>query len=431
MSESFIHYLWQYQYFNKQELYTTQGESVQVIHPGYLNHHAGPDFQQARVRIGPIDWVGAVEIHIHASGWRSHRHDEDAAYNNVVLHVVWREDKPVQRHDGTHLPTLELGRRVDDDIVWRYRKLINSHEPIPCAPSLPRVPSLTVLNMLDKTLVDRLELKSTEVLRRLERNQGDWEETCYQLLARNFGFKINGDPFEQLALGLPYKFILKQGYSLEQIEALLFGQAGFLAGRQPDDEYIARLRREYTLLAAKYNLVPTQLARAQWKFLRLRPANFPTVRIAQFAALLFAEKHLFSQMLEGEDVATLKKIFSVQQSIYWRQHYLPGKPAGDAPVPAVGAGSIENILINTVTPLVAAYKRLHDEDHAVDKAMELLQVLHPEENHVVTRWTAVGMRCGSAFDSQALLALHNNFCLKRRCLDCNIGFSLLNPTRKE
>jgi hypothetical protein len=431
MSESFIHYLWQYQYYNKQELYTTQGESIQVIHPGYLNHHAGPDFQQARVRIGSIDWVGAVEIHIHASGWRSHRHDEDAAYNNVVLHVVWREDKPVQRHDGTYLPTLELGRRVDDDVVWQYRKLVNSQEPIPCAPSLPRVPSLTVLNMLDRTVVDRLELKAKDVLQRLKRNNGDWEETCYQLLARNFGFKVNHEPFEQLAQGLPYKVILKQSHSLEQVEALLFGQAGFLTGRQPDDEYLARLRREYSVLAAKYNLAPRQLARAQWRFLRLRPANFPTVRIAQFAALLFTQKHLFSQMLEREDVRALKKLFSVQQSVYWQHHYLPGKRAGDAPVPAVGLASIENIIINTVAPLVAAYRRLHDEDDAVDRAMGLLQAINPEENHIVTRWAAVGMRCGSAFDSQALLALHNNFCLKRRCLDCNIGFSLLNPTRRE
>lgn len=431
MSESFIHYLWQYQYFNKQALYTTQGEAIQVIHPGYLNHHAGPDFQQARVRIGPIDWVGAVEIHIHASGWRSHRHDEDAAYNSVVLHVVWREDKPVQRHDGTHLPTLELDRRVDDDMVWRYRKLVNSSEAIPCAPLLSRVPSLTVLNMLDRTLVDRLQIKAGDVLQRLERNNNDWEETCYQLLARNFGFKVNSEPFEQLSHGLPYKVILKQSHSLEQIEALLFGQAGFLTGRQPEDDYMGRLRREYSVLAAKYNLLPRQLARAQWRFLRLRPANFPTVRIAQLAALLFTHKHLFSQMLEGKDIRTLKELFGVQQSAYWQRHYLPGKPVGNASVPSVGLASVENIIINTVAPLVAAYRRLHDEDDAVDKAMEFLQALNPEENHIVTRWTAVGMRCGSAFDSQALLALHNNFCLKRRCLDCNIGFSLLNPTRKE
>ena len=289
MSESFIHYLWQFQYFSKHNLLTTQGEEIVVFHPGFKNTHAGPDFYQSRIKIGDLEWIGSVEIHIHSSSWEAHNHNVDEAYENVVLHVVWSDDKPVKRMDGSLIPTLELKSRVDDVLQLAYKKLVNSPEEIPCATSFGNVSEITKLSMLDRALSERLETKAEAVNQLLLQNNNDWEETVYQVLAKNFGFHVNADPFLQLAQNLPYKIIMKHSDKLIQIEALLFGHAGFLEEAR-EDEYTSTLKREYDLLSRKYSLGSGRLNKAQWKFLRLRPANFPTIRLAQFANLLFVHR---------------------------------------------------------------------------------------------------------------------------------------------
>jgi hypothetical protein len=428
MSESFLHYLWEFQYFTKIDLQTTDGERVVVFHPGHRNTHAGPDFQNARILIGDMEWVGTVEIHINASGWWEHKHDVDLAYENVVLHVVWKSDRPVKRSDGTMLPTLELKNRVDESLLLSYKRLINSPTDIPCYASFNDIAELTKISMLDKALFHRLETKAASVTNLLQRNNNDWEETCYQLLAKNFGFKVNAEPFLQLAQGLPYRVIMKQADQLIQVEAMLFGQAGFLEGKADTDDYHTLLRREYTLLSRKFNLQPTQLNKSQWKFLRLRPANFATVRLAQFAALLQGRKNLFSQLIGIDSFKTLREIFSVLQSEYWQSHYRFGKPVEEA-VPALGDASIENIAINTVAPLLVAYGKAKDENGFIDQAVTILQQIHAESNKITRQWVAMGVPIKTAFDSQALIELYNNFCLRRRCLDCNIGASLLKPEK--
>lgn len=423
MSESFLHYLWQLQYFEKKDLLTTEGEPLAVLKTGTLNSNAGPDFFNAKIKIGEIDWVGTVEIHVKSSDWFVHRHEKDAAYNNVILHVVWENDKQVHQNHAP-IPTLELKSRVDSSLLNEYRKLINSPTLIACEKTFSKVDDLIKLSMLDKALMQRLETKANAVSELLKFNNNDWNETTYQLLSKNFGFKVNADPFFQLSKALPYKIIQKQN-SLLQVEALLFGQAGMLETKTKD-EYITALFREYHLLSQKYSLGDFRLNPGQWRFLRLRPANFPTIRLAQLAALLFYSKNIFSQIISIESNTSVQKIFTQQQSEYWKTHYRFGKKA-KASVSELGEASIQNIVINTVAPLLVAYGKHKDEQAYIDRAVELLQQLPAEQNKITSQWNELGLKVKNAFDSQGLIELHNNFCQKRQCLNCSIGISILKP----
>lgn len=425
MSESFLHYLWQFQYFNKKELKTTGGEIVQIFNPGMRNGHAGPDFFNARIKIGDMEWVGSIEVHINASGWIEHRHHNDPAYENVVLHVVWKSDKPIMRSDNTLLPTLELKSRIDEQLLLRYKKLVNSPEAIPCAHSFVNMNRLTIISMLDRALSYRLEVKSHSVMDMYRRNGNDWEETCYQMLCKNFGFKVNADPFLQLSQALPYKILLKHADKLFQVESLIFGQAGFLE-EQKEDEYYRLLQREYRILAQKYQLASKKLNQAQWRFLRLRPANFPTIRMAQLASLLHSQKGIFSKVTESTTYKDLRTIFAAQQSAYWLHNYQFAKASKET-IASLGETSIDNLIINTVAPLLAAYGRSRDEQEYIERAVNILQQMPAESNAITKQWSALGLLTKTAFDSQASIELFNNFCMKRRCLECNIGAFMLKP----
>lgn len=425
MTEAFLHYVWQYQYFTKSALRTSDGEEVSIFHPGYKNTDAGPDFFNAKVKIGQIEWIGNVEIHIDSSGWADHKHDADRAYDNVILHVVWKEDRKIFRNDKSPLPTIELKDRVADPLLLHYKKLLHNPEKIPCSPVFASISSITKFSMLDRALMHRLESKATNVLSLLKRNNNDWEETAYQMLCRNFGFKVNADPFEQLALSLPYKVIMKHADKLLHVEALLFGQAGFLE-ENLNDEYFLMLKREYDLLARKFGLIEKRLNKSQWKFLRLRPANFPSMRLAQLASLLSTKKNIFSKIIGAATYRELLQIFSTKQSEYWQHHYQFLKPMKEAIAP-LGEMSVSSILINTAVPLMVAYGKAKDEQYFIDRAIDILQHIAPEDNAIIKDWNALGFKSKSASDTQALIELHNNFCLKRRCLDCTIGFSVLQP----
>jgi hypothetical protein len=423
MNESFLHYIWQLQYFEKTDLHTVEAEPLTVLKTGTLNSNAGPDFFNAKIKIGELEWVGNVEIHIKSSDWFAHHHEKDSAYDNVILHVVWENDKPVFRN-GVAVPTLELKKRVNQSLLSEYRKLVNSPTSIACEKSFADADDLIKLSMLDRALMQRLETKANGLTDLLSFNNNDWEETAYQLLSKNFGFKVNADPFFQLSKSLPYKSIQKQS-SLLQVEALLFGQAGMLETKTKD-EYISLLFREYHFLEQKYSLNNSKLNPSQWRFLRLRPANFPTIRLAQFAAVLFRSKNIFSQIISIDSYSSIKKIFLQQQSDYWKTHYRFGKKA-KGEVPELGEASIQNIVINTVVPLLVAYGKYKDEQSYIDRAVELLQQLPAEENKITREWSTIGVKVKNAFDSQALIELRNNFCQKRQCLDCSIGISILKP----
>jgi len=425
MQESFLHYIWQFQYFDKRGLAISSGEKLEVFFPGTLNDNAGPDFSNAKIKLANMHWAGSVEIHVKSSGWYEHRHDADAAYENVVLHVVWNEDREVRRNDGTPMPTLVLKDRVDEPLIARYKRLAQSPSAIPCEKIFPQVSDLVKHGMLDKALMQRLEGKAAQVAGMFKALNNDWEETAYQLMARNFGFKINTDPFSQLANVVRRKMLLKHSDSLLQIEALLFGQAGFLEYGIKDG-YFKELQREHKALSAKYGIGDKGLIKGNWKFLRLRPANFPTIRIAQFAALFFKHKNFFSKLVEVDDVAAL---FETTTSGYWHTHYRFGHKAPSA-VPNLGRNSINNLVINTVAPLLVAYGKAQDDQAMVDKAVGLLQGTPAEKNKITRAWKNLGLTVKDAFDSQALIELNNNYCLKRKCLACNIGIDILKPNNK-
>ncbi len=425
MTESFLHYIWQFQYFNKTDLRTVEGEPLQVFHPGMRNIHSGPDFSEARIKIGNLEWRGSVELHIQSSGWLAHEHQHDAAYEPVVLHVVWEYDKPVMRNDGSVLPALELKGRVDEKLWKRYRELFTSSENIPCASLLHTVSNVVFISMQERVVIERLEKKAAEFMSLLQQSGYDWDEAVYRLLGKNFGFKVNAEPFLQLTTAVPLKLLLKHADKPVQAEALLLGMAGLLDNAKSHDEYVAALKREFSLLEHKYRLADKKMHTAQWRFLRLRPANFPTLRIAQFTALIVSVRNLLSVIIETPDLKTLMARLSVQQSAFWLKHYHFGKPASR--VPSVGEGSIQLLIINTVIPVLAAYARTHDQQDLMDRAVRFLHELPAEKNTVIQKWKDAGREVRTAFDSQSLIELYNSYCVKRRCLDCHTGATIIKP----
>lgn len=425
--EEYLDYIWKFQYFNQVQLTTTKGEPLEILSPGIRNDHAGPDFLHAHIRIGNIDWYGHIELHTHTSAWHAHQHQLDRAYENVILHVVWYDDQPpIQRADKTSLPTLQLAQRVDPELIAKCAQLIEQQTDIPCESQLYQVPTLTQHSMLDKVLVQRLSHKSTLVYQLLSSNQGDWEETAYQLLAYSFGLKLNGAAMLAMATTLPYKIIQQHSADINQVEALLLGQAGLLETVTKEvlaDEYPSTLLQHHTYLSHKYQLPTQRMSQVDWKFYQLRPASFPTIRIAQLAKVLHQQQHLFNWLLHTP-TATLHNQLTVTQSTYWQHHYNFGKVSKNK-LPGLGTSSINNIFINTVVPLLVAYAKSHDQPAYVDRALEILHTLPAEHNAITRRWEGLGMQVANAFDSQALIELYHHFCTPKKCLSCHIGTTLL------
>lgn len=422
MKEDFLHYVWQYQYFKKEQLQTSAGESVTVLHPGFYNKaDAGPDFSAARIKIGDTEWVGSVEIHLDASDWRRHRHQQDAKYNQVVLHVVWENDEPVQREEGSPMPTLVLKGRVALPLQNQYQELLWSEQTIPCAAQAPAVDSIFKSAMLDKTLLERLELKASLVLARMEQSRQDWESTVYQTLAAGFGFKINQEGFLQLAQALPWQVVKKYRPRPKQLEALVFGQAGLL--NAATDDYLVELAKEHHYLAHKHSL-PAPLPMSSWNMLRLRPANFPAVRLGQFLAVLLAQEHLWANLVTCETGEDYFNYFRQAPPKYWQEHYGPAKPSAQ-PFPALGDDSGQGLLINVVAPLLVAYARRFGNAAYQEKAVGLLEGLKKEQNKITRVYAGLGFPHGSAADSQALIQLFHAYCSPRKCLHCTVGHRLL------
>ncbi|GAA4401253.1 DUF2851 family protein [Nibrella viscosa] len=431
MPESFLYFLWQYQYFSALGLTTTTGEPVQVLHPGFRNSNAGPDFLNARLVVGEVEWVGTVEAHTKTSDWLAHRHQHDRAYDNVILHLVWEDDRPqpqqtIVRSDGTPIPTLELRQRTESSLLRRYLRLADSPEPIPCAGQFQTVHPLRRTAMLDKALMQRLERKAGQVYQIFNATGQDWEETTYRLMAITFGFRVNADPMEQLSRAVPLKAIQKHHNALIQVEAMLFGTAGLLTNLTDEDAYPHALQREYRFLSAKYSLSERELPAHIWKWSRLRPANFPTLRLAQVAALLAQHRSLFSVCMDTTNVDDLLRALQVSPSAYWQTHYRFDKST-DKGAPTLGSASASTILVNTAVPLLAAYAHHRHQPHYIDRAVSLLEQLPAEKNHITAIWSGLGLPIDSAFDSQASLELYNEFCLPRKCLTCQIGMALVGP----
>jgi Protein of unknown function (DUF2851) len=424
MRENFLHFLWRWRRFDAADLCTLDGQPLTILHPGELNTDAGPDFFNARLRIGDTEWAGNVEMHLRASEWLTHQHQHDRAYDNVVLHVVLEADQPILRASGEPLPCLSLAGRIPPNLLAQYERLEQQRSWIPCAHAFGDTPEIVRLNWYDRLLVERLEAKTTDIAARVEHANEHWEEAFYQALARSYGLKVNAEPFEALARSLPLSVLARHKNNLLQLEALLFGQAGLLEGSF-QEAYPAELAKEYQFLRHKYQLTP--LDGSSWKFLRLRPANFPTVRLAQFAALVHQSAHLFSKITEATSVRSLEHLFAAPTGEYWLTHYQFDKPSAKR-AKAPGRDFIQLLLINTVVPMLFQYGKARQLPDLQDRALRLLEELPAEANATIDGWAALGVVPANAYRTQALLQLKAHYCDERRCLSCAVGHSILKDT---
>jgi hypothetical protein len=424
MTEELLHHLWKFRLFDQFELKTTSNESIDILKTGEHNQDAGPDFFNSKIKIADTVWAGNVEVHTLASDWKKHAHQYDRSYDNIILHVVYQADQQVYRSSGEPIPTLEIKTRIAPSYYRNYLRFKSSNDWIPCEKQVHTVPAIVLNASMDRLLVERLEEKSTLIRNMLNLNKMNWEETFYQVLARNFGFKTNALPFELLAKSISLLVLGRHKSSLLQIEALLFGQAGFLE-QHFEDRYPQQLQNEYVFLKQKFRLAP--IDNHLWKFLRLRPVNFPTIRIAQFAALVNGSIHLFSKIMETEKLNELKELLNIDVSAYWRSHYLFDKRSADRRK-KLGEESIQNLIINTIIPFLFVYGKAKADETYVERALQFMEELEGESNSIITKWRSLNMPVEKAYATQALLQLKNKYCDHKKCLQCSIGNYLLkNP----
>ena len=420
MKEKLLQYIWQFQYFNKSELATVDGDILQIIYHGNFNTNQGADFAEAKIKIGNTTWVGNIELHINSSDWNLHNHSSDKNYNNIILHVVWQHDKNIKDIAGNNLPTLELQNRVSKLLLNKYEVLMNASSFIPCETHTHTINDLTLISWKQRLLAERLEAKSAIIFSFLNQNNCHWEETFWWLIARNFGIKVNSDAFEKIARSLPVNILAKHKNQIHQLEALLFGQSGLLE-KDFTEDYPQMLQNEYRFYKKKYQLEQPD---GQLFFLRMRPANFPTLRLAQLAILISQSTHLFSKIIEETSLAAVKKLLNVTANDYWHYHYVFDEPS-EFKKKKLGEQMINNILINTIVPILFAYGFHHNEQKYKDKAIAWLEEISSEKNVITKGFEALKFNNKNSFDSQSYIQLKNEYCNNKRCLECAIGNSLL------
>lgn len=420
MNEEFLHYIWKTR-FEKKTITTVNGERVTILKVGEQNRDAGPDFGNAMVRIGDTTWAGAVEVHVRSSDWARHGHDGDLAYENVVLHAVYEYDGPVFRSSGEEIPALELKWHIPARAFQAYLDFLNNHLWVPCAGEIGQVGPSFSGRYLEELCMGRIRRRSAQIRKLVADSKGDWNQAFFESLAGTLGTRINKEPFELMARKTPVQVILKTRSSRVGLEALLFGQAGFLQEDFPE-EYPSLLSMEYQHLKRKYTLdnIPKHL----WKFLRLRPINFPTVRIAQLAAIYHHHPLPFGSLIDQQSPEQWQAIFDVQVSDYWKDHYHFGtlSPGHDK---RIGRETIDLILINTVIPFLYAFGEMHGNESIVQNATGILSTLSPEKNTIIRNFIYFGLGMNNAMHTQGALELKNAWCDRRRCLDCGIGQELL------
>lgn len=419
-TEDLLQFIWQYAFLEKREqLKSAEGEKIEIIHQGQRNYDAGPDFLNAKIKVGGTIWAGNIELHLKNSDWVKHKHSNNKAYDNIILHVVYENNAKL----NLNCPTLELKQHIRPSLLERYEQLMQLNKGIACEQHIAQVKSITKTHMLERTLVERLEEKTKAIETHLAQTNNNWNEVFYRLIARSFGLKINQDAFEHLAAHTPLKIFAKHKQNLLQIEALLFGQAGFLE-RDMQDAYFISLKKEYAYLRKLYSLKSS--AAHQFKFLRLRPANFPTIRLAQLAQLLFQSEHLFSKLSAIEHLKDLYPHFELAVSYYWQQHYQFGEESARPAKKKIGKAFIDLIIINTIIPALYIYGKMNGVKKIQEKTLRWLEELKAEQNNITKKMLSYGFPVDTAKDSQAIIELKKNYCDAKRCLHCSIGFSILN-----
>lgn len=420
--EEFLCYIWQFNLLHRRELSGTAGETIRVVSPGLRNAHAGPDFIQARLFINEVCWIGNIEIHWRSSDWLLHQHDVYGAYSNVILHVVYENDTVICRSDGTSIPALVLKGLFNENLRWQYEQLLQSNTRFSCQHHIKEVAPIWITQFLSRLGVERLIERSDELLLHLKRLKGNWEETFYHYLGKSFGFHINAVPMEMLVNSLPFHILSRHKDNPLQVEALLFGQAGFLS-TSFQEAYPLRLKTEYAFLQKKYKLKPVDVA--LWKFMRMRPQNFPTLRIAQFAALLICTEHLFAEILDKRQLSDLTSLFRfLPVNSYWLTHYHFHKKTKRVNT-QLGQRTIRHLTINVISLFWFTYGRYFQRDDFIDETLDLLDRLPAEQNNITQMYLHAGVHIPSAATTQALLQLNQMYCEKKRCLQCGIGVKLI------
>lgn len=417
--EQLLHYVWKHKIFSLKELKTTTGQQVEVIDTGLANTDAGPDFFNAKLKLDGVLWIGNIEIHERSSDWFKHGHHADAGYNSVILHIASEIDMEISRSNGERIPQIQL--ICPEAVRTNYKELLETASYPPCYRIIPSLSPFTAHSWMSALQMERFEQKATLLNERLKRCQGNWEDAFFITLARNFGFGLNGDAFETWAHQLPFRAVDKHRNDLFQIEAIFFGQAGILEDSDGDGYYL-RLKKEYTYLQHKFGLIPMDAS--LWRFLRLRPANFPHIRIAQLACLYHRAYGLLSRIMETETLQGVRDILKGGTSEYWLTHYTFGGSSPSRPK-TLSNTSLDLLIINTVVTFLYAYGLHKGNPVLCARAGSFLEELKAENNYITRMWEQCGMKASNAADSQALIQLKKEYCDKKKCLYCRIGYEYL------
>ncbi len=423
MREDFLHFIWKYKKLPLQSLQTTHNELIEIISVGTHNHFSGPDFFNSKIRIDDQLWVGTVEMHLNASDWYAHGHELDSAYENVILHVVWEDDVAVFRKNNTQMATLELKNMVSLELIGAYQTLFNraSQKFINCEDHITKVDSFTYANWMERLYFERLERKSNTISDLLKQSKNDWEQVLFLLLLKNFGLKVNADSFLSLAQQINFSVFRKLMKSVEQLESVLYGLAGILEENEIVDPYFLNLKKEYHYLRHKHNLKATGVQKPE--FFKLRPPNFPTIRLSQIANLYGSNQNLFAKIIAATTLEELYVIFNVSASPYWDNHFTFGKESKRSKK-KLTKNFIDLLIINTLLPL----KFYHSKslgNNIEEEVIRICSKIKKEENRIVANFCATGIKISNAIESQSALQLYNEYCIKNNCLQCAIGNYLL------
>ena len=421
MNEDFLHYVWLYKMFSKVDFKTTGNEHLSIIKSGLHNKNAGPDFLNAQLKIDGQTWIGNVEIHLKASDWYLHNHEKDLNYDAVILHVVWENDVAIYMKNNKPIPTLVLKNFIDETVLNKYKNLFLAPTTwLPCKNAISTVDKFIFNNWKERLFFDRLERKSEEINTLLQQENNNFEAVLFQLLIKNFGLKVNGNSFLRLAQSVDYSVIKKLSFHANQLAALLFGQAGFLE-EETEDDYQKELRKEYDYLKHKFKL--NHIPKNEFSFFRMRPNNFPTIRIAQLVALFHKHQNLFSKLIALDNLEEFYELFTVVVNPFWQTHYNFDSISKKSPK-KITTSFVDLLIINTIIPLQFLYQKSRGE---VDEEffLVLLKKMKPEKNSIISKFFEIGVSSKNAFDTQALLELKNNYCAPKRCLECAIGNTIL------
>ena len=421
MKEAFLHYVWKYTLFSVTDLYGSLKERIVIVKNGTYNTNSGPDFLNAQLKIDNQFWSGNIEIHLKSSDWYLHNHEVDSNYDAVILHVVWEHDADIYMKNNRPIPTLVLKDLVDQNLLKNYTNLLSSKTLwIPCQNQITSIDSFTFFNWKERLFFERLESKSIVICDLLKTYNNNFEAVLFQLLVKNFGLKVNGDSFLQLAQSIDFSIIRKEQFNEQKLAALLFGQAGFFDG-MVEEEYFLLLKNEYDYLKHKYNLYP--ISNKQFSFFRMRPNNFPTIRIAQLVSLFSEQQNLFSKLMKIEKLDAFYTLFSLSVNDFWKTHYT-FQTRSKKSDKKLTKSFIDLLLINTIIPLKFVYQKNRggaDEENI----LKLIQQIKPEKNSIISKFSELKINSTSAFQTQALLELKTNYCAPKRCLECAIGNKLL------